>query len=108
MNTELICKNGQDIRELRNQLGLKQSTFWKRILVTQSGGSRYETGRTIPKQVLLLIHLAYSPLKESEALLKQLHAGKPVPMLREISERQRVRRSGSSGRSQITAQAGAC
>lgn len=107
MNTELICKNGQDIRELRNQLGLKQSTFWKRILVTQSGGSRYETGRTIPKQVLLLIHLAYSPLKESEALLKQLHAGKPVPMLREISERPRVRRS-SSGRSQITAQAGAC
>jgi transcriptional regulator with XRE-family HTH domain len=92
MERVLICTTGQDIRDLRDRMGMKQSDFWKRILVTQSGGSRYETGRTIPKQVLLLIHLAYAETKGAERLLKELRNGKSVETLRNIQIKPRIRR----------------
>lgn len=41
-----------DIRRKRKE---NQSAFWKRFGVTQSGGSRYESGRPIPKPTALLI-----------------------------------------------------
>ena len=31
-------------REIRRKLGLNQQQFWSKIGVTQSGGSRYESG----------------------------------------------------------------
>lgn len=34
-----------------------QSEFWHRFGVTQSGGSRYESGRSVPKPVRLLMYL---------------------------------------------------
>lgn len=46
-----------DIVSYRKALGENQLTFWRRFGVTQSGGSRYETGRSIPKPVRLLIAL---------------------------------------------------
>lgn len=46
-------------REIRRRLGLNQQEFWARIGVTQSGGSRYETGRTMPKPVQELLRLVY-------------------------------------------------
>ncbi|MTD32441.1 helix-turn-helix domain-containing protein [Paludibacterium denitrificans] len=46
-------------REIRNSLGLNQQQFWTRIGVTQSGGSRYENGRNIPKPVQALINAVY-------------------------------------------------
>jgi transcriptional regulator with XRE-family HTH domain len=51
-----------DPRKLRVSLGLNQSEFWERILVTQSGGSRYENGRTMPGPVRKLLGIVY--LKE--------------------------------------------
>lgn len=42
-------------REIRRQLGLNQSEFWSRVGVTQSGGSRYESGRNMPKPVRELV-----------------------------------------------------
>src|SRR5947209_18351464 len=42
-------------REIRRRLGLNQEEFWTRIGVTQSGGSRYESGRTMPKPVRQLL-----------------------------------------------------
>lgn len=33
--------------KIRVDLGLNQSEFWSRVGITQSGGSRYETGREI-------------------------------------------------------------
>ena len=36
-------------REIRRRLRLNQHQFWSRIGVTQSGGSRYESGRRMPK-----------------------------------------------------------
>src|SRR5260221_14755906 len=44
-------------REIRRRLGLNQEEFWTRIGVTQSGGSRYESGRTMPKPVRQLLRL---------------------------------------------------
>jgi len=38
----------------RRAEGLNQSDYWKRFGITQSGGSRYESGRAIPKPARLL------------------------------------------------------
>lgn len=48
-----------DPRSLRQRLGLNQAEFWKRVGVTQSGGSRYENDRRIPKPVLELLRAIY-------------------------------------------------
>jgi transcriptional regulator with XRE-family HTH domain len=44
---------------LRRKLGLTQLDFWGRVGVTQSGGSRYEKGRRLPKPVRELIRRVY-------------------------------------------------
>lgn len=46
-------------RKLRNSLGLNQAEFWGRIEVTQSGGSRYENGRPMPRPVRKLLGIIY-------------------------------------------------
>jgi len=46
-------------REIRQKLGLNQLEFWGRIGVTQSGGSRYESGRAMPKPVRQLLRLVH-------------------------------------------------
>lgn len=46
-------------REIRRQLGMNQSEFWHRVGVTQSGGSRYESGRNMPKPVRELVRLVH-------------------------------------------------
>ncbi|QID18084.1 transcriptional regulator [Nitrogeniibacter mangrovi] len=48
-----------DVREIRRKLGLNQSQFWSQIGVTQSGGSRYESGRNIPRPVQALLRLVH-------------------------------------------------
>src|SRR5690348_10352828 len=54
-------------REIRRRLGLNQEQFWTQIGVTQSGGSRYESGRDMPKPVrelLRLVHVEQIDLSE--------------------------------------------
>jgi transcriptional regulator with XRE-family HTH domain len=46
-------------REIRRRLGLNQVEFWTQIGVTQSGGSRYESGRCMPKPVRELLRLVH-------------------------------------------------
>ena len=46
-----------DIGKYRKARGETQSEFWSRFGVTQSAGSRYESGRSVPKPVRLLMHL---------------------------------------------------
>lgn len=46
-------------REIRKKLGMNQQEFWGQIGVTQSGGSRYESGRNIPKAVRELLRLVH-------------------------------------------------
>lgn len=70
-------------REIRRRLGLNQEQFWTQIGVTQSGGSRYESGRDMPKPVrelLRLVHVEQIDLSEVKRVdfeiisyLKQTH-----------------------------------
>jgi DNA-binding transcriptional regulator YiaG len=46
-------------REIRRKLGLNQQQFWSQIGVTQSGGSRYESGRNMPRPVRELLRLVH-------------------------------------------------
>ena len=49
-----------EVREIRRKLRMNQQQFWSRLGVTQSGGSRYESGRNMPravKQLLRLVHV---------------------------------------------------
>ena len=46
-------------RVIRHRLGLNQQEFWSQIGVTQSGGSRYETGRSMPKPVRELLRITH-------------------------------------------------
>ena len=46
-------------RKLRERLRLNQADFWRRVEVTQSGGSRYENGRPMPRPVRKLLGIVY-------------------------------------------------
>jgi predicted transcriptional regulator len=48
-----------NLRKLRSTLGLNQHDFWSVVGVTQSGGSRYETGRTMSRPVRELVRLVH-------------------------------------------------
>ena len=56
-NTKSTDKN--EPREIRRKLGLNQQQFWSKIGVTQSGGSRYESGRNMPRPVRELLRLVH-------------------------------------------------
>ncbi len=45
--------------DIRRKLNLNQSEFWGAIGVTQSGGSRYESGRNMPRPVRELLRLVH-------------------------------------------------
>jgi transcriptional regulator with XRE-family HTH domain len=49
----------QNPRGIRRRLGMNQQEFWGRIGVTQSGGSRYESGRNMPKPVQALLRVVH-------------------------------------------------
>ncbi|QLG87423.1 helix-turn-helix domain-containing protein [Chitinibacter bivalviorum] len=46
-------------KAIRKQLGMNQQEFWSQIGVTQSGGSRYESGRSMPKPVRELLRVVH-------------------------------------------------
>ena len=46
-----------DISTTRKKENLNQKDFWARYGVTQSGGSRYESGRNLPKPLAILLWL---------------------------------------------------
>ena len=69
---KLFVTTGEAALGLRKKLELNQTEFWNRIEVTQSGGSRYESGRNLPQSVRLLLHLVYAPTARALALLHQL------------------------------------
>jgi hypothetical protein len=57
-------------RVTRHRDGLNQAQFWEPLGVTQSGGSRYETDRPMPKTVRMLL-----ALKTGAATIDQLRSG---------------------------------
>jgi transcriptional regulator with XRE-family HTH domain len=46
-------------REIRQKLGLNQLEFWSKVGVTKSGGSRYESGRNMPRSARELVRLVH-------------------------------------------------
>ncbi|MDD5176313.1 MAG: hypothetical protein PHQ05_07840 [Sterolibacterium sp.] len=58
----------KDLAEFRNKLGLNQRDFWSRYGVTQSGGSRYESGRNMPEPLRILVRLHISGVISDEVL----------------------------------------
>ena len=57
-----IFKEISSPREIRQKLGLNQNDFWSKVGVTQSGGSRYESGRRMPLPVRELVRLVHIEL----------------------------------------------
>lgn len=76
-----------NIREIRRATGLNQHQFWSALGVTQSGGSRYENGRNVPRTVQALVNVTYvhkidlSKITAANAdAVRALLAGKLEPM----------------------------
>ena len=67
---------GDDVVALRKKLGLNQTEFWGRLGITQSGASRYESGRSIPRSVQVLYVIAYGTEKQAEAAIEKLRGRK--------------------------------
>ena len=59
---------------MRNRRGLNQTDFWRRVGVGQSAGSRYESGRNIPRPVQMLLRIAYGTKAQAA---KQVEALRP-------------------------------
>jgi len=69
---KLFLTNGEEALAYRKKLAINQSDFWSRVSVTQSGGSRYESGRKIPRSVQFVLHFAYAPEAQAQAMLSHL------------------------------------
>ncbi len=69
---KLFIQSGREVKVLRQKMGLNQFEFWGPIGVTQSGGSRYESGRDMPKPVQMLLHLAYAPERQAGTMMEYL------------------------------------
>lgn len=69
---KLLCGSGTEAKCLRWKMGLRQDVFWEHVGVSQSGGSRYESGRPVPDQVLWALHFVYGTEDQAKALLAWL------------------------------------
>lgn len=64
--------NPAQIKLFRQKNTMNQTEFWSRIGVTQSGGSRYESGRNIPVPVQRLLLIAYGTEKQAQKVIDDL------------------------------------
>jgi DNA-binding transcriptional regulator YiaG len=48
---------GDELVQIRKKEALNQLEFWQRFGITQSGGSRYESGRSVPNPAKILMRL---------------------------------------------------
>jgi transcriptional regulator with XRE-family HTH domain len=93
-------------KEIREKLGLNQQEFWTKIGVTQSGGSRYESGREMPKPVrelLRLVHVERLDLtrvkKEDFEVIEYLKTANP-DLYRDLRKRAKSQRKRGDTESQ--------
>jgi transcriptional regulator with XRE-family HTH domain len=93
-------------KEIREKLGLNQQEFWTKIGVTQSGGSRYESGREMPKPVrelLRLVHVERLDLtrvkKEDFEVIEYLKTADP-DLYRDLRKRAKSQRRRGDAESQ--------
>lgn len=60
----------KDIKAYRLSRGENQTQFWTRFGVTQSGGSRYESGRELPTPLAMLVLAFAAGLLDEKSLEK--------------------------------------
>ena len=65
---------GEAALAMRKKLNVNQSEFWSRVGIGQSAGSRYESGRNIPRPVQMLLRIAYGAKAQAA---KQVEALRP-------------------------------
>lgn len=58
--------------DLRKSAGMNQTEFWKKFGVTQSGGSRYESGRSMPMPLRILMQAWLDKFVDDAGLAKLL------------------------------------
>ena len=63
---------GEAALAMRKKLNVNQSEFWSHVGLGQSAGSRYESGRKIPRPVQKLLAIAYGTEKQAEAMVESL------------------------------------
>ena len=81
-----------DVRDIRRKLGMNQQQFWSELGVTQSGGSRYESGRNMPRpvqQLLRLVHVEHIDIqkikREDYEVIEYLRSAKSA-MFKELKK----------------------
>ena len=67
-----------DSKAARTALGINQSQFWQQVFVTQSGGSRYENERNVPRSVRALLVIAYGTDEQAQAVFDHIRGKKEV------------------------------
>lgn len=82
-------------RRVRLSSGLNQQDFWRKILVTQSGGSRYESGRKMPPAVQALFTVAYGSPEDAARIVNQVR-GTIVPVGAFTLPQPKVRRTAAA------------
>ena len=66
---------GEAALAMRKKAGTTQSVFWSRVGIGQSAGSRYESGRNIPRPVQMLLRIAYGTRAQSAKQVDALRPG---------------------------------
>ena len=69
---KLKIYTGEEIRDLRRKRGMNQQEFWGHFQTTQSGGSRYESGRDIPEPVQVLLNIAFGSATKATEIVDKL------------------------------------
>ena len=66
---------GEAALAMRQKTGTNQSVFWSCVGIGQSAGSRYESGRNIPRPVQMLLRIAYGTKAQSAKQVEALRPG---------------------------------
>ena len=66
---------GEAALAMRKKLNVNQSEFWSRVGLGQSAGSRYESGRSIPRPVQMLLRIAYGTKAQAAKQVEALRPG---------------------------------
>lgn len=64
----------EQIKALRKSKNMNQGEFWSRLGVTQSGGSRYESGRKVPTSTMMLMQIAYGTEAQANVIVEALRS----------------------------------
>ena len=66
---------GEAALAMRKKLNVNQSEFWSVVGLGQSAGSRYESGRNIPRPVQMLLRIAYGTKAQAAKQVEALRPG---------------------------------